>query len=125
MENPNLKMETNNSKPVPSPAPQPNREPTPAQKTKSPRLLNWKTLLILGVAVVGFFAWKSFRGNANPAADSANPVTVAVAQVTRADLAQEQPFEAEFRPYQEIDLHAKVAGFVQKINVDIGDRVQE
>ena len=75
--------------------------------------------------MVGFFAWKSFRGNANPAADSANPVTVAVAQVTRADLAQEQPFEAEFRPYQEIDLHAKVAGFVQKINVDIGDRVQE
>src|SRR5262249_3361562 len=28
-------------------------------------------------------------------------------------------------PYQEIDLHAKVAGFVKSINVDIGDRVNE
>jgi RND family efflux transporter MFP subunit len=32
---------------------------------------------------------------------------------------------AEFRPYQEIDVMAKIAGYVKKINVDVGDRVQE
>jgi len=31
---------------------------------------------------------------------------------------------AEFRPFQEVDLHAKVAGYVKSINVDVGDRVQ-
>src|SRR5262249_14981422 len=30
---------------------------------------------------------------------------------------------AELRPYQEIDLHAKVAGYLENISVDIGDRV--
>jgi len=49
---------------------------------------------------------------------------VAVARVVRTDLAQAVEFDAEFRPYQEIDLHAKVAGFVKEMLVDIGDRVQ-
>jgi RND family efflux transporter MFP subunit len=31
---------------------------------------------------------------------------------------------AEFRPYQEIDVHAKVAGYVKAIAVDVGDRVK-
>jgi RND family efflux transporter MFP subunit len=32
---------------------------------------------------------------------------------------------AEFKPYQEVEVMAKVAGYVKKINVDVGDRVQE
>src|ERR1700730_19182978 len=31
---------------------------------------------------------------------------------------------AFFRPFQEIDVHAKVAGFLKSITVDVGDRVQ-
>ena len=50
---------------------------------------------------------------------------VAVAKVTREDLANELVFYAEFRPYQEIDIHSKVAGYVKTIHVDIGDRVKE
>jgi RND family efflux transporter MFP subunit len=30
----------------------------------------------------------------------------------------------EFVPFQEVELHAKVAGFIRRINVDIGDRVR-
>jgi RND family efflux transporter MFP subunit len=30
----------------------------------------------------------------------------------------------EFQPYQEVDLHAKVSGYIRRINVDIGDRVK-
>jgi RND family efflux transporter MFP subunit len=32
---------------------------------------------------------------------------------------------AEFKPFQEVDLMAKVAGYVKNIKVDVGDRVQQ
>jgi RND family efflux transporter MFP subunit len=56
--------------------------------------------------------------------DSAAP-TVAVAKVHRADLTRALAVTAEFRPYQEIEVHAKVAGYVKRIYVDVGDRVKE
>jgi RND family efflux transporter MFP subunit len=31
----------------------------------------------------------------------------------------------EFQPYQEVDLHAKVSGYIRRINVDIGDRIKK
>jgi RND family efflux transporter MFP subunit len=57
-----------------------------------------------------------------PAADAA-PV-VAVAKASLQNLSNGVVLTAEFIPYQEIDVMAKVAGFVKKINVDIGDRVR-
>lgn len=50
--------------------------------------------------------------------------TVAVAAVTRQDLSQELIIQAEFRPYQEVELHAMVAGYLRAMNVDFGDRVK-
>ena len=32
---------------------------------------------------------------------------------------------AEFQPFQEVDVMAKVAGYVRSIKVDLGDRVRE
>ena len=51
--------------------------------------------------------------------------TVAVAKATVEDLSQGLTLTAEFKPYQEVDLMAKVAGYVKNINVDVGDRVKE
>jgi RND family efflux transporter MFP subunit len=51
--------------------------------------------------------------------------TVAVVKATRTDLFSDLILTAEFAPYQEIDVMAKVSGYIRKINVDIGDRVQE
>jgi len=50
--------------------------------------------------------------------------TVAVAKAIRGDMTQTLTISAEFRPFQEIDIHAKVAGYVKWIGVDVGDRVQ-
>jgi RND family efflux transporter MFP subunit len=50
--------------------------------------------------------------------------TVAVARVTKGDVTQVLSVAAEFRPFQEIDVHSKVAGYLKAINVDVGDRVQ-
>lgn len=51
--------------------------------------------------------------------------TVAVAKVARADLSSSLTLTAEFEPFQEIDVMAKVSGYIRQINVDIGDRVQD
>jgi RND family efflux transporter MFP subunit len=50
--------------------------------------------------------------------------TVAVAKASYSDLANGVVLTAEFLPYQEVEVMAKVAGFIKKINVDIGDRVR-
>ncbi|HTP87594.1 MAG TPA: efflux RND transporter periplasmic adaptor subunit [Bryobacteraceae bacterium] len=57
--------------------------------------------------------------------DSGGTATVAVARVERASLAQSIRVAAEFRPFQEIDVHAKVAGYVKHIYVDVGSRVRQ
>jgi RND family efflux transporter MFP subunit len=51
--------------------------------------------------------------------------TVAVVPVTRANLSTDLILTAEFDPFQEIDVMAKVSGYIKAINVDIGDRVQQ
>jgi len=50
---------------------------------------------------------------------------VTVAKATVEDMSRTITLTAEFRPFQEIDVMAKIAGYVKKINVDVGDRVQE
>jgi RND family efflux transporter MFP subunit len=44
--------------------------------------------------------------------------------VQRGQLANTLQVAGEFIPYQEVELHAKVAGYIKRINVDIGDRVR-
>jgi RND family efflux transporter MFP subunit len=55
---------------------------------------------------------------------SAPPATASVAPVTRGDLSNTLTVAGEFQPYQEVELHAKVSGYIRRINVDIGDRVK-
>ena len=55
---------------------------------------------------------------------SAAPPIVAVAKAGLADLTKTVVLTAEFRPFQEVEIHAKVAGYVKEINVDVGDRVK-
>src|ERR1039458_7646767 len=51
--------------------------------------------------------------------------TVAVAKVSTEDLSHGLVLTAEFKPFQEVDVMAKIAGFVKQINVDVGDRVKQ
>ena len=52
------------------------------------------------------------------------PPRAAVAVVQRGSVANTYSIAGEFLPYQEVELHAKVAGYLSKIFVDIGDRVR-
>jgi RND family efflux transporter MFP subunit len=51
--------------------------------------------------------------------------TVAVAKASTDDLSRGVVLTAEFKPFQEIDVMAKVAGYVKEIRVDVGDRVRQ
>ena len=53
----------------------------------------------------------------------AKPLAV-VAVATRSPLQNTLNVAGEFLPMQEVELHAKVAGYIKKINVDIGDKVR-
>ena len=50
--------------------------------------------------------------------------TVAVAKTVTRNLSRDAVLTAEFKPFQEIDVMAKVAGYVKNIDVDAGDRVK-
>jgi len=52
------------------------------------------------------------------------PPTVSVSKATLGDLSRDIVLTAEFKPFQSIDVMAKVAGYVKSINVDVGSRVQ-
>jgi len=50
---------------------------------------------------------------------------VAAARIERGDVSRELSFDAELRPFQEVELHAKVTGYLQTLTVDAGDSVKE
>jgi len=50
---------------------------------------------------------------------------VAVGEVSRSNASRDVSFEAELRPYQEIEVHAKVTGYIESLPVDIGDVLAE
>ncbi len=51
--------------------------------------------------------------------------TVPVAKVATEDLSHQVVLTAEFTPFQDVDVMAKVAGYIKKINVDVGDHVSQ
>ncbi len=58
-------------------------------------------------------------------ANAAEIPSAQVAEAQRGDIAHELSIAGQFQPYQVVDVHPKVTGFMVKINVDIGDRVRK
>ncbi len=53
------------------------------------------------------------------------PRAAAVVAVVCGNLASSLTVAGQFQPYQQVDLHAKVSGYIRWIKVDIGDRVRQ
>ena len=90
---------------------------------KTPSLPLCIAALVLVAGVILFSFLRQTAQAVTPPAETAAP-TVAVVKVARANLAQEVTIPAEFRPYEEVELHAKVSGYVKEMKVDFGDRVK-
>ena len=88
-----------------------------------------RKLLTLGGAllclVIAALIVSRVRGGASAhTRTGSDVVAAAIAVAKRAPIGNSYSVAGEFVPYQEIEMHAKVSGYVRKINVDIGDRVK-
>src|SRR4051794_8918218 len=84
-----------------------------------------RLLYVLAVATVVPLASATACSKSQAAAPPGEPrTTVAVVKAERRDLAETLTIAADFRPFQQIDVHAKVAGFLKNIYVDVGDHVR-
>ncbi|HEX4228058.1 MAG TPA: efflux RND transporter periplasmic adaptor subunit [Bryobacteraceae bacterium] len=83
---------------------------------------NFCILLLLTAALVSCGGDGGERTAADPPSDPV--LVVPVAKSVRESISDDLTVTGEFIPYQEIDVMAKVAGYIRAINVDIGDRVR-
>ncbi|MCE0524201.1 MAG: efflux RND transporter periplasmic adaptor subunit [Methylacidiphilales bacterium] len=81
-------------------------------------------LLVFSVAGCNSSSDPDLKAQSQSTSLANNAPTVAVTHPTREDLSRSVSLTAEFEPYQEVEIHAKVSGYVQQINVDVGDHVK-
>ncbi|HXX99770.1 MAG TPA: efflux RND transporter periplasmic adaptor subunit [Candidatus Limnocylindrales bacterium] len=89
-----------------------------------------RKLVIAGsVILAALLIWGVFRhakteaDDGHDAAGHDEPVA-AVARVQRGKIENSLTISGEFKPFQEVDVHAKVAGYIRTIYVDVGDHVK-
>ncbi len=83
------------------------------------------TLILVGALAIGVVLVLRFLGksaNAEKSEASLRPVAVALAR--ESPISDMITLSGEFRPFQEVDVHAKVAGYIRRIYVDVGDHVK-
>jgi len=67
------------------------------------------------------------RGPTEPihALSASGETVAAVARAERHNLGNTLTIAGEFKPFQDVDVHAKVAGYIKVIYVDVGDHVKQ
>src|ERR1700741_3594351 len=73
------------------------------------------------IALIMAVEYRSRDRDADPKAANIPSATVSLPR--RGILSNTLTLAGQFQPYQEIEVHAKVSGYVRRIYVDIGDRV--
>ncbi len=81
-----------------------------------------------GLVVLAIVSALLFRRSSKPEpleSGTAGPVNVSTIRAVRGSISRELELASVFQPFQEVDIHGKVSGYIQKIYVDIGDRVRQ
>jgi RND family efflux transporter MFP subunit len=81
-------------------------------------------LAVAGLSMLAACA-RTEAGDEKSANAAQAPLVVPTTKAARADLVNNLTLTAEFEPFQQVDVMAKVSGYVRSIKVDIGDRVRE
>ncbi|MBL6751354.1 MAG: efflux RND transporter periplasmic adaptor subunit [Nevskia sp.] len=80
---------------------------------------------LAAIAALAFVVHASLFGPPPPPPPAAVAQPLPVVAAAPRDISQQIELPGEFRPYQEAELDAKVRGYVQKMNVDVGDAVRQ
>jgi RND family efflux transporter MFP subunit len=80
-------------------------------------------IVIVVVAAVTLLITYGHKAKANQEDPQIRPAAVALAE--KHPISNTVTLSGEFRPFQEVDVHAKVAGYIRVIHVDVGDRVRQ
>lgn len=75
--------------------------------------------------LAGAIAIAGCRGSGAAPAAAATLPAARVAAAQRGDISHVLTLAGQFQPYQVVDVHPKVSGYMKKINVDIGDIVRQ
>jgi RND family efflux transporter MFP subunit len=91
--------------------------------------IKWIIVAVVLLAAV-LMAWRwSARGGTQPeernGEGSSGAPTAAVARAQRRDLGSTLAIAGAFKAFQDVEIHAKVAGYIRTIYVDVGSRVKE
>jgi RND family efflux transporter MFP subunit len=88
--------------------------------TSKQRIVAIAAMVIVGVVTVRLLTKTTAKVDAS---DEVLP-SAAVAPVKRAPIENSVTLSGAFHAYQQVDVHAKVAGYIRKIYVDVGDHVK-
>jgi len=83
-------------------------------------------ILAIGLALTAAVVVGACNSRArNPEASAAEIPSATVAAVTRGTITHTLNLAGQFQPYQVVEVHAKVSGYIRHIYVDIGDKVHQ
>lgn len=82
------------------------------------------TLVLAALAAASAISCGGDSAQAKQDSSAPQKPEIAVVKVARKDLAKTLAVSSELVPFQQIDVYAKESGFVQKLNVDYGTRVE-
>jgi RND family efflux transporter MFP subunit len=89
-------------------------------------------LVIAGLAALGILLiWGAFRRTKTEADDGTHAVgahpepVAAVVKVTKGTLGTPLTLAGAFKPFQDVDVHAKISGYIKAMSVDVGSHVKE
>src|SRR5262249_57949554 len=86
---------------------------------------NIYVLICVAVPAIAITAFLPFLGRharaSQPGDGALQPAAVVL--VERRPIENTLTLSGEFRPFQEVDVHAKIAGYIRKIYVDVGDHI--
>ena len=89
-------------------------------------LAGFAALALIGTLTAGC-GWSAGEAKPTPAASSQAPAAVRVSTVTpaRATIRRTTEEPGQIQPYETTPIHAKIAGYVREIAVDIGDTIHK
>lgn len=89
------------------------------------RMRLWALISVAIVAVIAVVLLGHGHRSSTTVEAAPGPPAAQVAVVQRGNIDQVLTLAGQFQPYQVIDVHPKVSGFIRHIYVDIGDRVRQ